>query len=160
MTRGAGAALHRPAPDERGVADPDAPAEPGVLDVRLATVELNEHAEAASIDRLAGDLAQPVDGPLPEQRERLDVVAAQRIGALDQLERTTGPLGKDGGEGAVDDTTWSSAEGEEVRVDCFAQAHLVVGEDGVTFPQGEAARRGVVLRRDAHECTRLGDRDQ
>ena len=124
----------------------------------LAAIELDEHAEAASIDRLAGDLAQPVDGPLPEQRERLDVVAAQRIGALDQLERTTGPLGKDGGEGAVDDTTWSSAEGEEVRVDCFAQAHLVVGEDGVTFPQGEAARRGVVLRRDAHECPRLGDR--
>ena len=146
------AALHRPAADEGGIADLDALAEPGVLDVRLAAVEFDEHAEAPSIDGLAGDLAQPVDGALAEECEGFDVVAAQRVGGLHQLERPPCSLGEDGGEGALDDAPGRGAECEEVGIDLLAEAHLVVGEHGLSLAEGEASGRGVVLRRDAEQC--------
>ena len=67
IARCAGAPLHRATADEDGVADRDPPALPGVFDMRLATIEFDEHPEAPRIDRLTRLPAEGIDGCRAEE---------------------------------------------------------------------------------------------
>ena len=74
------AARHRAADAHEGLAETKQTTVPRVFLVRLAAVEVDEHAEAAPVERLvaAGAAAQLLDRRVGQERDRLHVAAVAR----------------------------------------------------------------------------------